>query len=116
MIQLRDTKILKRRKRGARRGREHSRFAFVKAMVLATADRRLQSGVTSAAQFGFDGNLVSLSEELVLQHPYLAESKVWDVSAKTKEQMKNHGAGELRVCWQCPEAGKAFQQRNEVRR
>lgn len=114
VIQLPDTKILKGRKRKAQPGRERSRFAFVKAMVLASADKRIQSGVSSAAQFGFDGHLVELSEEFVLQRPSIARSKVWEVNAGAKAQLENHGTGELRVCWQCPELGRTFLQRNDT--
>lgn len=87
--------------------RERSRFAFVKAMLLASAAKRVQSGVTLAAQFGVDGHLVELSEELVMQKPSLVQSRVWEVTAKAKSAMEvrtGRSAGEIRVCWQCPES------------
>lgn len=107
MIPLADTKMLKRKRRPGPKAREHSHFAFVKAMLLSATQKRLQNGVTTAASFGVDGHEVTLSEELVRQKPSLAQSGEWNVTEKVKwatRPANAPSAGTIRVCWQCPES------------
>lgn len=105
--------MLKRKSRPGPKAREHSRFAFVKAMLLSATQKRLQNGVTTAASFGVDGLQVTLSEELVRQKPSLALSGEWEVTEKAKSATgaaNASSAGTIRVCWQCPETSRPLTQ------